>query len=203
MTAHPRHVSAALFGLALAACAQHLPTDTPGQPSADVGTTAPVREETASRFVGLIGTKAQHAPPFLGVPETNFYCLRSFVDRQTGETLHQLYVSDSYAGEERHWDAARDGAGHALRFVEISQERITCDGGCSYAEEFAAVIPESELRANTHGLKVIFTARSGAEKTITIAGSQITAQLAAIDPRQNSSLPAAASSSAKSVPAQQ
>lgn len=142
-------------------------------------------EDSTSRFVGLIGTKAQHAPPFLGVPETNFYCLRSFVDRQTGETRHQLYVSDSYSGAERRWGAARDEAGHALRFVEISRNQITCDAGCSYAEEFAADIPENELRANPRGLKIIFTDSSGAEKTITVSGSQITAQLAAIDARQN------------------
>jgi len=144
-----------------------------------------MREDTNSRFIGLIGTKAQHAPPFLGVPDTNFYCLRSFIDRQTGETRHQLYVSDSYSDAERRWDTARDGAGHALRFVEISRERITCGGGCSYAEEFAADIPESELRANPQGLKVVFTAGSGAEKTIAITGNQITAQLAAIDGQQS------------------
>ncbi len=32
------------------------------------------------------------------LPGTNFYCLRSFVDRKTGETADQLYVSDSYDG---------------------------------------------------------------------------------------------------------
>ncbi|HYZ41057.1 MAG TPA: hypothetical protein VE687_10595 [Stellaceae bacterium] len=139
----------------------------------------------------MIGTRMQHAPPFLGVPETNFYCLRSFVDRQTGETLHQLYVSDSYSGAERHWNAAHDGAGHPLRFLDISAQEITCTGGCSYAEEFAADIPENELRANPQGLKVTFTARSGAEKTIQVSGSQIAAQLAAVDARRNPAPPVA------------
>jgi hypothetical protein len=191
MRAHLRGVFAVSLGLALADCAQPRATDTPVQPGTQAAAVAPVREDTSSRFIGLIGTKAQHEPPFLGVPDTNFYCLRSFVDRQTGETRHQLYVSDSYSGAERGWDAARDGAGHALRFVEISRERITCDGGCSYAEEFAADIPESELRANPQGLKVVFTAGSGAEKTIAITGSQITAQLAAIDGQQSLATPPA------------
>jgi hypothetical protein len=174
MRARRQGILAASLGLALAACAQ-----APVQPKA--AATAPAREEAPSRFVGLIGTRAQHAPPFLGVPETNFYCLRSFLDRQTGETRHQLYVSDSYSGPERHWDAARDNAGHALRFLEVTRHQITCDGGCSYVEEFAADIPERELRANPNGLKVTFGAQSGADKTISVSGSQITAQLAAVD----------------------
>jgi hypothetical protein len=193
MTARGRGIVAASLGLALAACAQAPPAQAPAQPSA--AAVAPARGDIPSRFVGLIGTRAQHAPPFLDVPETNFYCLRSFLDRQTGETRHQLYVSDSYSGPERHWDAARDGGGHALRFIEITRHQITCDGGCSYTEEFAADIPESELRANPHGLEVIFSAQSGTEKTITLSGGQITAQLAAVDAVHNAALPTAASTS--------
>jgi hypothetical protein len=183
MTARGRGVLTASLGLALAACAQAPPPKAPAQPSA--AAVAPAREDIPSRFVGLIGTKAQHAPPFLGVPETNFYCLRSFLDRQTGETRHQLYVSDSYSGPERRWDAARDGGGRVLRFLEITRHQITCDGGCSYVEEFATDIPESELRANPNGLKVTFGAQTGAEKTIAISGSQISAQLAAVDAVHN------------------
>jgi hypothetical protein len=181
---------AALLGAALTACAQAPPAEAPAHPS--TAAVAPVRGDIPSRFVGLIGTKAQHAPPYLGVPETNFYCLRSFLDRQTGETRHQLYVSDSYSGPERRWDAAREGAGRSLRFLEITRHQITCDGGCSYVEEFAADIPESELRANPNGLKVTFGAQTGTEKTITISGSQITAQLAAVDAVHNPALPTVA-----------
>jgi len=183
MTARGRGILAVSLGSALAACAQPPPAGAPAQPSA--AAVVPAREDAPSRFVGLIGTRAQHAPPFLGVPETNFYCLRSFLDRQTGETRHQLYVSDSYSGPERRWDAARDGGGRALRFVEITRHQITCDGGCSYAEEFAADIPESELRANPNGLKVAFNAQSGTEKTITVSSSQIRAQLAGVDAVHN------------------
>ena len=190
MTARGRGILAASLGLALAACAQAPPPEAPAQPSA--AAVAPARGDIPSRFVGLIGTRAQHAPPFLGVPETNFYCLRSFLDRQTGETRHQLYVSDSYSGPERHWDAARDGGGRTLRVLEITRHQITCDGGCAYTEEFAADIPESELRANPNGLKVTLGAQSGADKTITISGSQITAQLAAVDAVHNPAAPIAA-----------
>src|SRR6202035_4566412 len=115
-----------LLGSALVACAQLPPTQDPPRPAAAA---AAARETATPRFIGIVGTRAQHAPPFLGVPETNFYCLRSFIDRQTGETRHQLYVSDSYSGPERHWDAARDGGGRTLRVLEITRHQITCDGG--------------------------------------------------------------------------
>ena len=33
-----------------------------------------------------------------------------WIDRRNGETVTQLYVSDSYAGSQRDWNAARDSA---------------------------------------------------------------------------------------------
>jgi hypothetical protein len=180
---------AVLLGSALAACAQPPPPQDPARPGAAAAT---LRETATPRFIGVVGTRTQHSPPFLGVPETNFYCLRSFIDRQTGETQHQLYVSDSYSGAERRWNAARNDAGRPLRFIEIGRNEITCDGGCSYLEEFAASIPESELRGSPKGLSVVFLAGSGAEKRILVSGAQISAQLAAVDNERNSVRPAAA-----------
>ncbi len=177
-----RTVLTLLAAATVTACAQQSATESPAQPGAAV---APTGDDPSSRFIGVIGTRAQHAPLFLGVPETNFYCLRSFVDRRTEETEHQLYVSDSYSGTERRWNAARDGAGRPLRFIEVSRHQITCDGGCSFVEEFAANIPESELRASPQGLTVIFTAGSGTEKQILVSGAQISAQLTAVDARRN------------------
>ena len=178
-----------LLGSALAACAQLPPTQDPARPAA----AAAAAQETATpRFIGIVGTKAQHSPPFLGVPGTNFFCLRSFVDSQTGETQHQLYVSDSYSGAERRWNAARNNAGRPLRFIEIGRNEITCDRGCSYLEEFAASIPDSQLRASPQGLTVVFLAGSGAEKRLSVSGTQISAQLAAVNDGRNSARPAAA-----------
>jgi hypothetical protein len=175
----------------LAACAQPQPSEKATQ---DSQSAAPAisGENPPGRFIGVIGTRARHSPPFLGVSETNFYVLRSFLDSQTGETLHQLYVSDSYSGAVRHWSAARDGAGHPLRFLEISEHEITCERSCAYVEEFAADIPEGELRANPEGLRVTFIAHSGDEKTVVVSGSQIAAQLAAIDAKRHPTQPAAA-----------
>jgi hypothetical protein len=197
MTMYRRSVFAALLGSALAACAQLPPPEAPSQ-----GGVA-ARDDQSPRFIGVIGVKTQHAPPFLGVPDTNFYCLRSFVDRQTGATQHQLYVSDSYSGPERHWNAVRDDRGRQLRFIEIGQTEITCSGRCSYLEEFAANIPETELRANPRGLTLIFTSGSGDEKQIAVSDSQIAAQLAAIEAKRSPVQPASAASPQSPPPSHQ
>jgi hypothetical protein len=188
MTCRRGSVLAASLGMALTACAQLTPAETaaPGTP------VFAARQDSSSRFVGFVGPRAQHAPPFLNIPGTNFYCLRSFVDLRTGEAAHQLYVSDSYFGAERDWNAARDNAGRPLQFVQISSDEISCDAGCSYVEEFAAILPESELRASPGGLAVTFLSPSGDEKTIVISGDRIAAQLAAIDARRSPVEPAAA-----------
>ena len=143
------------------------------------------------RFITLAGPRIQHAEPFLGVPGTNFYLLRSMIDRRTGEIVHQLYVEDSYFGAERNWNAAREATGQPLRFIAISKNEITCEGACSYAEEFAAALPETPLRGNPQGLTVIFTARSGAEKAIAVPSELIAKQLAAAG-EARATLPAAA-----------
>ncbi len=173
MRACRRGLAAAALALALAACAHQGPLT-----EATAGVTA--REDLTRRFVIFIGARSQHAPPFLDTPGTNFYCLRSFLDRNTGAASYQVYVSDSYLGAERGWDGAHDGTGAALGFAHISTDEITCDGGCSYAEEFAAVIPESELRASPQGLSVTFTAPAGEQMTVALTGAQIAAQLAAM-----------------------
>jgi hypothetical protein len=168
---------AAYLSAALAGCAD-LSGLPPGIPTATGVTRA---TEADGRFITFVGPKRPHGEPFLGVPDTNFTALRSSIDTRTGEAVHQLYVEDSYFGAERNWEAARDPSGRALRFIPISKHEISCDNGCSYAEEFAASLPEALLRANPQGFAVSFTARSGARQTILVPGDLVAKQLAAID----------------------
>jgi hypothetical protein len=186
MTPRWQSLFAASLGAALTACTQPAPGPPGGRPA------VLAREDLSPGYIAFIGPKARHAPPFLDTPGTNFYCLRSFLDRRTGETTHQLYVSDSYLGAEREWNAARDAAGTPLPFVPVSRDEITCENGCSYVEEFAATLPESQLRANPDGLTVTFAARSGDEKTFRVSGERIAAQLAAVDAKRNPAQPVAA-----------
>ena len=180
----PIAVAAALLLAALAGC-----TSLSSAPPAVSGVTRTT--EQGGRFITFVGPKRPHGEPFLGVPGTNFSALRSSIDTRTGEVVHQLYVEDSYFGAARNWEAARDPAGQPLRFNHISKNEISCDNGCSYAEEFAASLPEALLRANPLGLAVGFTARSGAQQTILVPSELIQQQLAATDDARPS-LPTAA-----------
>jgi hypothetical protein len=183
---HPtRTVLAALIVAGLSACAGGVPT-TSGTgalptPAESANTAITVGREQGGKFLSFVGPKTQHDPPFLGVPNTNYDLLRSYLDTRTGEVANQLYVEDSYVGAHRDWNAAQDASGQPLRFISISNSEITCESGCSYAEEFAAALPESLLRASTNGLMVTFIAKSGAHTVIQISGPQVAAQLAALD----------------------
>jgi hypothetical protein len=205
---HRPRVAAALFGAALAACAP-LPTTAPtaaapapappaagaaqpAQPTVSALSASPAASKLSARFIGVLGPRLQHDPPFLGIPYSNFYCLRSFLDRQTGESAHQLYVADSYFGGERDWNAAHDASGNALPFTHIAANEITCDKGCAYEEEFAATLPAAALLASAGGFAVTFTARSGQKMTIDLSSAEIAEQLAAVDSARNGVPPAAA-----------
>ncbi len=193
IAAGPPAVLVILFVAALTACVPLPPSGAvSGPPAAGVA----VRQRQSGRFVELVGERAQHAPPYLGIPDTNFYCLRSFVDRKTGDTADQLYVADSYDGAERDWDAAHDADGRRLRFFPVSRDEISCAGGCSYTEEFAADIPERELRASPQGFAVTFTDRAGDRKTISVSAEQIAAQLAAVAAQQQAASPAQSTTTA-------
>ena len=171
-----RIAAAVLLGLLCGCAAQSGGPTTAAAPA--TGVTRSV--EQGGKFIALVGPRREHAEPFLGVPSTNFYALRSWIDTRTGEAVHQLYVEDSYFGAERNWNAARDGQGHELRFIEISKNEITCEARCSYAEEFAASLPEDLLKASPKGLSVTFTSRSGDKKTIEVTEELIEQQLAAV-----------------------
>ncbi|MBV9154192.1 MAG: hypothetical protein JO204_20700 [Alphaproteobacteria bacterium] len=175
-----RAIVTILAVLALASC-EAAPTAAQTTAQTQPAGTVRLAVEPGGRFVVLAGPISRHAAPFLGVASTNFYLLRSFIDTRSGQTAHQLYVEDSYPGAERHWDAARLATGEPLRFIPISKNEITCELGCSYAEEFAAALPEPLLRASPQGFTVLFTAHSGTQKAITVPPDLVAKQLAAID----------------------
>ena len=186
--------------LALAGCAAGV-YPPGGMPAPETPNAVRLTTEKDGRFLVLSGPRLRHADPFLGIASTNFYLLRSFIDARTGETLHQLYVEESYPGAERNWNAARLADGGGLRFVPISKNEITCEINCSYAEEFAASLPDPLLRASPQGFTIIFTARSGIEKTIPVPGDSIAKQLAAVDQSRTARPTAAAAPSAAPPPA--
>jgi hypothetical protein len=192
-------VALTLLGAQLAACAPMAPPPGPQISELSDNSGAVVREDLSGRFVALVGPTAQIAPPFLDTPNTNIARLRSFLDRKTGETAHQLYVTASYRGNHD-WTAAHDDAGRALQFIPISRFQIACIGkDCFYAEEFAAKFPESELTQNRAGFSVTFADQAGGAQTIPVAASQVGAQLTALADLQKK-MPAPIAESAAASP---
>jgi hypothetical protein len=150
-------------------------------PAAENPNAAKVTPQQGGKFIVVAGPKRRHAEPYLGIASTNFDLLRSFIDTRTGAVAHQLYVQDSYGGATRHWNTARLATGQTLRFIPITTSEVTCENGCSYAEEFAAALPEPLLRSSRQGFAVVFASRLGNEKTVAIPADLIATQLAAVD----------------------
>jgi hypothetical protein len=175
-----KHLAGAALALALGGCGlfRHEEKLAP-QPGADQ---VSLTKEQDGKFLAFVGPRLLHAAPFLGVDDTNYFALRSWLDTRTGETAHQLYVEDSYYGSPYRWDGAQETDRGDLRFIPISRNEITCELGCSYADEFAAVLPEDLLRARRDsGLSVTFTSQTGRTLTVNVPPHFIAEELSAVD----------------------
>jgi hypothetical protein len=200
---------AAILLLAVAGCARVEENAAQPQPQPQpLPPTAPVvaEEVTVSKlqggkFLGLTGPRKQYAEPFFNVAGTNYYCLRSFVDTRSGDTVHQLYVQYSYEGGPYKWSGAQDQDKKDLRFIPLNHNEITCDLGCSYADEFAAAVPEPLLRQSQGGLSVTFTGDNGAAKTVAVDGGLIAKQLGAVDAVRDNMKTVASTTAPTSAPA--
>lgn len=138
-------------------------------------------KQQGGRFIAFVGPKEQHTAPFLDVDGTNFFCLRSWLDNKTGETAHQLYVEDSYEGGPYLWDGVYDTDNAKLKFIPISRNQISCESGCSFADEFAAELPENYLGAHKAGFAVNFTSSNGKTLTVKVSPEMVAAEIAAVD----------------------
>jgi len=172
-------VAAAIIGTVLGGCSLMPNEKLPTQLGADQ---VEMTKEQGGKFLAFVGPKLQHTEAFLRVDDTNYFCLRSWLDTRSGEVAHQVYVEDSYYGSPYRWDGAHDADNKTLRFIAISRNEISCDQGCSYADEFAAALPEDLLRAHRDsGLAVTFTAQTGKTLALTVPGLFIAEELAAVD----------------------
>ena len=205
-----KHIAAAaLLALVLGGCAVVHPEEKlPPQAQAPG---VELTKQQGGRFIAFVGPRQRHSTPFLNVDDTNFFCLRSWLDNKTGETAHQLYIEDSYYGGPYLWNGVYDTADAKLKFIPISRNQITCEQGCSFADEFAAELPEDYLRAHRNGFAVTFTSANGKTLAMSVPPALVAAQLDAVDAvkavaanaagNPSASLPAAAPAPAPPVPA--
>jgi hypothetical protein len=158
-------------------------------------------KQQGGRFIAFVGPRRQHTQEFLGVPDTNYFALRSWYDNKTAEAAHQLYIEDSYYGGPYTWDGVHDADGKALKFIPISRNQISCEQGCAYADEFAAELPEDYLRAHQSGLALTFTASDGKNLPVAVPGDLVVEELAAVDTVRAVAAKAAANASAPAAAA--
>lgn len=172
-------VTAVLLALALGACTL-LPRAEEKLPPPAQAPAIELTREQGGRFIAFAGPRLQHTQAFLGVSDTNFFLLRSWLDNKTGEVAHQVYVEDSYYGGPFNWHGVHDADGMPLKFVAISRNQISCDQGCAYADEFAAALPDDYLKSHRSGFGVTFTAGDGKTLAVQVPGDLVAAQLDAI-----------------------
>src|SRR5689334_11379433 len=122
---------AALGLLSLAGCAAVEPPEPQPLPpaAASAAEGVSVTKVQGGKFLALVGPRKQHDRPFLDVSDTNYYCLRSFLDTRSGEVAHQLYVQYSYQGDPgpHRWSGAHDQNDRELRFLALNRNEITCE----------------------------------------------------------------------------
>lgn len=120
------------------------------------------------------------------------FFIRSWMDRQTGQTRHQLYWNLMYSDQAwRFYSRSNDDSARSLRTVEINRNVVTCAGsryrGCTYSETMGAELDEGVLRAAGRAGRnycVKFYARSGNETIACVTAEMINAQFEAIDRRR-------------------
>lgn len=147
-------------------------------------------DAAAQAGVTVSGDKFSKEITFLGVPvginpfggTSRMYRIRTWLDRETQTSKHQLYVDIGYIGDWRFYDRAADDDAHQLDVVQIATNVGSCRGGCSLSETVGVTLPEGTLRAKAAtGFQIKLFAKSGDSLVLDITPQQIATQLAAID----------------------
>jgi hypothetical protein len=138
-------------------------------------TPRPSSSPPLQNYVKLEDSQFESSAKFLGIKERfpgneyNHYFLRSFVNKTNGQVSHQLYVSTFYSGSWVFWFGANSEDTRPLEFIAISRKVVYCGSyvGCSYTEDFGALIPDTALKTHRNGFSVKFYAKTGREMIIT------------------------------------
>lgn len=105
---------------------------------------------------------------------------RSWLDDETGEVEHQLYVNVYYmASQWRFFNRAAFEGGQEADFVRINRnvENCTGYGPCAYNEVFGIMFTPEMMEEKSEGSSLKIYADSGHELILPIASEQVNAQL--------------------------
>ena len=178
---HRKHIAAAallLLILFLAGCVAPQPHVT-------------VEDDEFSKEVVIMGWGLYANP--LTTDIYHLWRLRSFVDKQTHQVRHQIYVEIHYEDEYQYFNSAADDTARDLAVLAIDRSNLCPRITCTHYETIGIAIDDATLRARAaQGIRIKLSARRGSELILTLSPEQIGLQLAAIDRIIHPAPPAAA-----------
>ena len=111
--------------------------------------------------------------------------IRSWVNKKTGDTTHQIYIADIYTSSAwKYWVLASDDQALVLNVRGIHRDVGSCSrySGCIYEEHVGVDVPDAILKTRSTGEYCIkLKARSGDEKVISLTQDMISSQLEEIE----------------------
>jgi hypothetical protein len=160
-----KHLAASLL-LLLAACAAPQPHVT-------------VNDDQFSKQIEIFGW-GNYENPFGGIFRQ--WRLRSFVDKQTHQVTHQIYVELHYDDEYQYFISAADDTARSLVVLVLDRSSMCRSSDCTHFETIGVAIDDATLRARAaQGFRIKVSAQRGSEVIMTLSPTQIGLQLAAAD----------------------
>jgi len=118
----------------------------------------------------------------IGSPKAlNKFFIRSWIVKESGGLLHQIYAQYGYVGKEwEFYTKAYNQVGGALQTVKIHRDVEKYESINVYHEEIGITIPDEYLRSHLNGFTIKVSALSGDSFMINVTPEQIKSQLTKI-----------------------
>ena len=149
------------------------------------GGTAPLRKNVE---VNEETHEGKEVAAFVGIEEKigspkalNKFFIRSWIVKESGGLLHQIYAQYGYTGKEwEFYTKAYTQEGESLQTVKIQRDVDRYESINVYHEEIGVTIPDEYLRSHLNGFTIKIVALSGDSFTINVTPEQIKSQLTKI-----------------------
>jgi hypothetical protein len=115
----------------------------------------------------------------IGSPKAlNKFFIRSWIVKESGGLLHQIYAQYGYTGKEwEFYTKAYSQEGKALQTVKIHRDADYYESINVYHEEIGITIPNEYLRSHLNGFSIKVSALSGDSFMINVTPEQVKSQL--------------------------
>jgi hypothetical protein len=134
-----------------------------------------VEDDKYERVATVVGIEEK-----IGADPMSFsrFFIRSWIDKESGNVIHQIYVFYSYSGQNwRFYQRANSQEAQPLELTEIDRDVNCYQYGCTYYETLGVMIADEYLRNHLNGFSIKISARSGHSFIIEVTPEQIKSQL--------------------------